>query len=83
MTSDTQGPGPILNGIPSQIPDSDPDETQEWLDSLDGAIEQGGRERARYLMLKMLERARGSHVGIPSLTTTDYINTISPAAEPE
>ena len=34
--------GPILNGIPSQLPDIDPDETQEWLDSLDGVID-GGR----------------------------------------
>ena len=32
--------GPILNGLPSQLPDIDPDETQEWLDSLDGAIEE-------------------------------------------
>ncbi len=83
MSSDTQNAGPILNGIPSQIPDSDPDETAEWIASLDGAIEAGGRDRARFLMLKMLERARDSHVGIPSLTTTDYINTISPAAEPD
>ena len=50
--------GPILNGLPSQLPDIDPDETQEWLDSLDGAIEEGGRTRARYLMLKLIQRAR-------------------------
>ena len=72
--------GPILNGIPSQLPDIDPDETQEWLDSLDGVIEDGGRQRARYVMLKLLERAREMQVGVPSLTATDYINTISPRA---
>ena len=33
-------------------------------------------------MLKLLERAREMQVGVPSLTTTDYINTISPEAEP-
>ena len=27
--------GPILNGIPTHLPDIDPAETQEWLDSLD------------------------------------------------
>src|SRR5690606_1712159 len=75
-------PGPIVNGLPSQIPDTDPEETQEWLASLDGAIDAGGRRRARYLMLRMLERARESQVGIPSLTTTDYINTITPEQEP-
>ncbi len=74
--------GPILNGIPSQLPDIDPEETKEWLDSLDGVIEEGGRQRARYVMLKLLERAREMQVGVPSLTATDYINTISPEAEP-
>ena len=30
--------GPILNGLPSQVPDIDPEETREWLESLDGLI---------------------------------------------
>ena len=46
--------GPILNGIPSQLPDIDPEETQEWLDSLDGVVDEGGRTRARYVMLLSL-----------------------------
>ncbi|MEP7191650.1 MAG: pyruvate dehydrogenase (acetyl-transferring), homodimeric type [Actinomycetota bacterium] len=74
--------GPILNGIPSQIPDVDPEETQEWLESLDGVIDGGGRRRARYVMRKLLERARERQVGVPSLTATDYINTIPPESEP-
>ncbi len=74
--------GPILNGIPTHLPDIDPAETQEWLDSLDGVIDGPGRMRARYLMLRMLERAREQQVGVPSITTTDYINTISPEQEP-
>jgi pyruvate dehydrogenase E1 component len=74
--------GPILNGIPSQIPDVDPEETQEWLESLDAVIENGGRNRARYVMRKLLERARERQVGVPSLVATDYINTIPPEAEP-
>lgn len=73
---------PILNGIPSHLPDIDPAETQEWLDSLDAVIDGPGRMRARYLMLRLLERARAMQVGVPSLTTTDYINTISPEQEP-
>src|SRR4051794_23219371 len=43
--------GPILNGLPSQLPDIDPEETREWLESLDGAVDERGRTRARYLML--------------------------------
>ena len=74
--------GPILNGIPSQIPDIDPEETQEWLDSLDAIIDASGKPRARYVMRKLLGRARERQVGVPSLTTTDYINTIAPEAEP-
>jgi len=74
--------GPILNGIPSQIPDVDPQETQEWLESLDGVIDGSGRRRARYVMRKLLERARERQVGVPSLTATDYINTIPPESEP-
>lgn len=74
--------GPIRSGMPSQLPDIDPDETLEWLESLDGAVDERGRTRARYLMLAMLQRARERQVGVPSLTTTDYVNTIGPEAEP-
>jgi pyruvate dehydrogenase E1 component len=74
--------GPILNGIPSHVPDINPEETQEWLDSLDGIIDAAGPTRARYVMLKLLERARERQVGVPSLRVTDYVNTINPEAEP-
>ncbi|WP_353510199.1 pyruvate dehydrogenase (acetyl-transferring), homodimeric type, partial [Intrasporangium sp.] len=74
--------GPILNGIPSQLPDIDPEETEEWLESLDAVLDEQGRTRARYVMLKLIERARAKQVGVPSLTATDYINTIPPELEP-
>ena len=45
-------------------------------------LEAGGKQRARYLMLRLLARAREQHVGLPALTTTDYINTIPTEAEP-
>ena len=73
---------PISNGISGQIPDVDPEETAEWLASLDGVIEQGGQARARYMMLRMLARARERQVGVPSLTNTDYVNPIPGEAEP-
>ncbi|NLJ55391.1 MAG: pyruvate dehydrogenase (acetyl-transferring), homodimeric type, partial [Intrasporangiaceae bacterium] len=50
--------------------------------SLDGVIDGEGRQRARYIMLRLLERARLMNVGVPSLTTTDYVNTIDPEHEP-
>ncbi len=72
----------ITDGLPSQLPDLDPDETREWLESLDNVISVAGRSRARYLMLKLLERAREHQVGVPALRSTDYINTIPPEREP-
>jgi pyruvate dehydrogenase E1 component len=72
----------ISDGLPSQLPDVDPAETAEWLESLDGVLDVAGRQRARYLMLRLLERARERQVGVPSLRSTDYVNTIPPEAEP-
>ncbi len=72
----------ISDGLPSQLPDVDPTETQEWLDSFDSLLEASGRGRARFVMLKLLERAREKSVGVPALRSTDFINTIPPEREP-
>ena len=66
-----------------QLVDSDPEETAEWHQSLDAALKSDGPERVRYLLLSMLQRARENGVGVASLRTTDYINTIPPDREPE
>ena len=65
-----------------QLPDIDPEETSEWLASFDQLVEQEGESRARFLVYKLLKRARQLHVGLPPLTQTRYINTISPEQEP-
>ncbi|MCF6524740.1 pyruvate dehydrogenase (acetyl-transferring), homodimeric type [Streptomyces sp. JJ36] len=72
----------IIGGLPSQVPDFDPEETQEWLDSLDAAVDERGRERARYLMLRLIERAREKRVAVPEMRSTDYVNTIATRDEP-
>nr|WP_233526400.1 pyruvate dehydrogenase (acetyl-transferring), homodimeric type [Actinomadura spongiicola] len=72
----------MSDGLPSQLPDINPDETREWLESLDTVIKTEGRGRARYVMLRLLERARELQVGVPSLRSTDFINTIPPEHEP-
>jgi pyruvate dehydrogenase E1 component len=66
----------ILDGLASQHADADPVETGEWLDAFDAVVSHGGPARARFLMLKVLERARQQQIGLPSLTSTDYVNTI-------
>ena len=72
----------IHEGLPTQLPDIDTEETQEWIDSLDALLDEKGKQRARYVMLKLLERARERQVGVPALRSTDYINTIPPEREP-
>ena len=72
----------LAGGLPTQYVDVDPDETSEWTASLDQVIDAAGPYRARYLMLSLLRRAAERNVGIPSLRSTDYINTIAPEMEP-
>ena len=72
----------IFDQFKQQLPDIDPVETQEWVDSLDGMVEAAGPDRARFIIYKLLKRARQLQVGLPTLTQTRYINTISPEQEP-
>src|SRR5918998_5007183 len=72
----------IFDQFKQQLPDTDPVETQEWLESLDDVVAAGGTDRARFLIYKLLKRARQLQVGLPTLTQTRYINTISPEQEP-
>jgi pyruvate dehydrogenase E1 component len=72
----------ITDGLPSQLPDIDPAETREWIESLDAVVDAEGRGRARFLLLKLLERAREQSIGVPALRSTDFMNTIPPEREP-
>jgi pyruvate dehydrogenase E1 component len=72
----------IREGVASYLPDIDPEETGEWLESFDDLLERSGPARARYLMLRLLERAGEQRVAIPALTSTDYVNTIPTELEP-
>jgi len=72
----------IFDQFKQQLPDIDPAETQEWLDSLDGVVGAAGPERARFIMYKLLKRARQLQVGLPPLVQTRYVNTISTEQEP-
>jgi pyruvate dehydrogenase E1 component len=83
MASPGKRPAITAEGLPSQIPDTDPEETAEWLESLDGLLDTDGKHRARFIMLKLLERARERQVGLPALRSSDYINTISTELEPD
>ncbi len=72
----------IFEQFKQQLPDSDPRETQEWLESLDEVVARAGRARGQFLLYKILKQARLNHLGVPPTTQTRYINTISPEQEP-
>ncbi len=74
--------GPLINGLLSQVPDFDPAETGEWVESLDGLIDDRGGPRARYVLLNLLKRARERNVSIPSSINTPYVNSIGVHEEP-
>src|SRR4051812_9750895 len=65
----------------SPLPDPDPQETQEWLDALDGVLEYEGSQRAHYLLEKLIDKARRSGAYLPYSANTAYINTIPPGQE--
>src|SRR3989441_957707 len=73
----------VFDEFKRQLPDIDPAETDEWIESLDALVKQAGPERARFVLYKLLKRARMLQVGLPPLTQTRYINTISPEQEPD
>ncbi len=58
------------------MPDQDPQETQEWLDSLDAVIRYQGEERAAYILKKLVDRADQVDLALPRAMTTPFRNTI-------
>ncbi len=66
----------------NQLPDIDPGETSEWLDSLEAIVETHGKTRARFLIAKLLDRANQLQVGSPAVVSTPYVNTIPSELEP-
>ena len=72
----------IFDGFSHQLPDIDPGETQEWIDSLDAIVDQRGKARAQYILMRLLELARARQVGFPATVSTPYVNSIPPDQEP-
>jgi pyruvate dehydrogenase E1 component len=64
------------------IEDQDPEETREWLDSIESVIRAGGGERAHFLLERVIDRARRSGAWLPFKPNTAYVNTIPAMQEP-
>ena len=63
--------------------DQDPQETQEWIESIEDALEEHGYERTRFLLEKLIDYAQTKGARLPFNTSTPYINTILPSQEPD
>ncbi len=64
-------------------PDADPVETREWLEAFDALVAAEGRERATFLLRKLLDHARARRVPLPPVLNTPYRNSIDLAQQPQ
>jgi len=62
--------------------DTDVEETEEWLTAFEQVVEIEGRERACYLLKKLLEKGYEKDVTLPFTGNTPYINTIPVSRQP-
>ncbi|MBJ24231.1 MAG: pyruvate dehydrogenase (acetyl-transferring), homodimeric type [Euryarchaeota archaeon] len=62
-------------------PDSDEEETYEWIESILSVIESQGVNRAERLLLETIENANKKGLEIPRVVNTPYLNTIHPQYE--
>jgi pyruvate dehydrogenase E1 component len=63
--------------------DTDVGETEEWLTAFEQVIQYEGRERAQFLLKKLLEKGYEKDVTLPFTGNTPYINTIPASRQPE
>jgi pyruvate dehydrogenase E1 component len=64
-------------------PDLDPEETREWLESIEFVLREEGPERAHYLLERLIDHTRRSGAYLPFRPNTAYVNTIAVGAQPE
>ncbi|MBH50378.1 MAG: pyruvate dehydrogenase (acetyl-transferring), homodimeric type [Candidatus Marinimicrobia bacterium] len=61
--------------------DTDPQETKEWLESIEDALEEHGQERAQFLLQTLISYAQTKGARLPFNTNTPYVNTILPSEQ--
>ncbi len=71
---------PISLNLPRRD-DLDPEETQDWLESMDSVLRVHGPDRAHYLLERMIDHARRTGTYLPFRSNTAYLNTISAVNE--
>ena len=68
-------------GSNPDIGDVDPEETDEWIESLNSVVKRDGSRRAHFLLTKLINQAYVSGSNLPFTQNTPYINTIPPQLE--
>ena len=71
-----------MSDVPSPVAGFDPDELNEWLDSLDDLLHRYGRDGVQQLLTLLQERAYQRGVHLPFTANTPYINSIPPQDQP-
>ncbi len=66
----------------TELPDTDPVETREWLESVDAVVESDGRERMSFLLDQAIDHAQEYGVKVSAGLSTPYVNTIPVDEEP-
>ena len=64
------------------LQDLDPEETAEWLDSLEAVIDAEGVDRAHFLLKNLIDKAREKGSYLPYNANTPYVNTIPTDRQP-
>ena len=62
--------------------DQDPQETQEWIESIEDTLEEHGYERTRFLLETLIKYAQTKGARLPFNTSTPFTNTILPSQQP-
>jgi pyruvate dehydrogenase E1 component len=65
-----------------QAIDHDPQETQEWIDSLQAVVTSQGPERARFLLASLRDWSHARGIDVPASLNSPYVNTISVDQQP-
>jgi pyruvate dehydrogenase E1 component len=82
MNSSTEHDAPPRSVVTPDVADKDPVETREWIESLESVVAEKGRDRARYLLKRVVENARRWRIMPTGPLTTDYVNTVTRDEEP-
>src|SRR5262245_19134088 len=67
----------------NSLADTDPEETKEWLESVEEVLAREGPERTQYILRQVLSRAHRHGVSLRFAASTPYVNTIPREQQPD